>query len=270
MDTSSEPLPTVLVELIDRFAREHRARLPGVLTGLIVTGSATLDDWHAGLSDVDLVMIIARPPAPDELATMAELHAATSASTPIDGVYLTEAQLEGGPDEIDVATQVVDGMLSEQQAGGELTWVTWAEIERGVESTVSAAGATDWRRCRRRVPAAEEGARRFSADNLRTYWGPLGAQARGQLEGRAADAEVSARTVRWIALGPARLVATVEGHGILSKTEAADLAARRWPQYEDLLARAAASRAGREVAFTTRDARLALDLLDLCVEAAGA
>jgi hypothetical protein len=269
MDASSELLPPALVELVGQFAREHRARVPNLLTGLIVTGSATLDDWHPGLSDVDLVMIIARPPTPAELTTITELHAATSASTPIDGIYLTEAQLEDGPDEIATAPQVVGGVLTEHQAGGELTWITWSEIEQGVESAVSATGATGWSRCARRFPAAKEGARRFSRDNLRTYWAPLGAQAHEQLTDRASDAAVSAETIRWIALGAARLVATAEGHGVISKTAAAALATRKWPQYEDLLTRAAASRAGQEVPFTTTDARRALDLLDLCVDAAG-
>ncbi|PPF71005.1 hypothetical protein C5E16_01790 [Clavibacter michiganensis] len=261
MDASPELLPPALVELVGQFAREHRARVPNLLTGLIVTGSATLDDWHPGLSDVDLVMIIARPPTPDELTTIAELHAATSASTPVDGIYLTDAQLKDGPHEIVTAPQVVGGILTEQQTGGELTWITWLEIEHGVESAVAATGATGWSRCARRFPAAEEGARRFSRDNLRTYWAPLGAQAREQLTGRASDAAVSAETIRWIALGPARLVATAEGHGVISKTAAAAWAIRKWPQYADLLTRAAASRAGQELSFATTGADHALDLL---------
>jgi hypothetical protein len=265
VNTEASSAPQLLVHA---FAREHRRRLPGLLSALVMTGSATLDDWRPGMSDVDLVLITTRPVSPGDLVTIAELHAATRSGTPIDGVYLTESQLAAGPDTIRAAPQVVAGELTASQRGGELTWVTWREIENGVEATVSDDGAPRWERCTRRFPEASEGARVFSRRNLVEYWAPLGSQAREQLAGRSDADTVDASTVRWIALGPARLVVTVESGAIVSKTEAARFAARRWPAFHDLLSRAAASRAGTDVHFSVADARLAIALLERCVSLA--
>lgn len=78
--------------LVDAFCREHRRRLPGLLSAVILTGSATLDDWQPGISDVDLVLITARPVASADWAAIADIHAATKKGTVIDGVYLTESR----------------------------------------------------------------------------------------------------------------------------------------------------------------------------------
>lgn len=233
-----------------------------------MTGSATLDDWRPGISDIDLVLITTRPVTADDLPVIAELHTVPERGTPIDGLYLTESQLEAGPEAIDHAPQVIGGELFPVEGGGELTWVTWCEIENGVESTVCDEGASAWQPSERRFPGALDGAKAFSRRNLAGYWAPLGSETREQLSGRAETASVNPVALRWIALGPARLVATVERGLILSKTEAARFASRKWPEFQDLLSRAVASRAGEEVKFTVNDARRAIDLLERCITTA--
>ncbi|WIB65789.1 nucleotidyltransferase domain-containing protein [Curtobacterium sp. MCBD17_040] len=265
METATRQTPG---HLVDAFAREHRRRLPGLLGSLVMTGSATLDDWRPGISDIDLVLITTRPVTAADLPTIAVLHAVPEAGTPIDGLYLTEAQLAAGPDAIEAAPQVVVGKLVAAENGGELTWVTWREVENGVESTVSEEGASSWLPSTRRFPGALDGARAFSRKNLFDYWAPLGSETIEQLAGRSETATVNAVAVRWIALGPARLVATIEDGLVLSKTEAARFASRKWPEFEDLLSRVVASRAGENVEFTVDDARRAIALLQRCVDAA--
>lgn len=230
-----------------------------------MTGSATLNDWQHGVSDIDLVLIISRPADPDDLAAIAELHAASKQGTPIDGIYLTESELAAGPDELEAVPQVVSGELVASESGGELSWVTWLEIENGVELTFPDAGAPRWKPSHRRFPHAREGAARFSKQNLENYWAPLGKRSRELLADRPATAIANAETVRWIALGPSRLVATMESGLVLSKTEAARFASDKWPDFSDLLGRAVASRAGEDVQFTVADARLAIALLEKCV-----
>jgi len=83
METVTRQTPE---RIVDAFAQEHRRRLPGPLRSLNMTGSATLDDWWPGISDNDLVLITTRPVRAAELPTIAELHAAPDASTPIDGL----------------------------------------------------------------------------------------------------------------------------------------------------------------------------------------
>ncbi|WP_420367024.1 aminoglycoside adenylyltransferase domain-containing protein [Curtobacterium sp. L1-20] len=234
----------------------------------MLTGSAMLDDWRPGISDIDLVLITTRPVAADDLPVIAELHAVPEAGTQIDGVYLTESQLAAGPDAIEVAPQVIGGELIPAGEGGELTWVTWCEIENGAEATVSDGGVSAWRPSARRFPGALDGARAFSRTNLSTYWARLGSETWEQLAGRLETANVNPVAMRWVVLGPARLVATVERGLILSKTDAGRFAARRWPEFEDLLSRAVASRAGKDVEFTVHDARRAIALLERCVTAA--
>jgi len=265
METVTRQTPE---RLLDAFAREHRRRLPGLLASVVMTGSATLDDWRPGISDIDLVLITTRPVTAAELPTIAELHAAAEAGTLIDGLYLTEAQLAAGPDAIKAVPQVIGGELVANENGGELTWVTWREMENGIGSTVSDEGASSWLPSTRRFAGALEGARAFSRKNLLDYWAPLGSETIEQLAGRPATATVNAVAVRWIALGPARLVATIERGLILSKTEAARFASRKWPEFEELLFRAVASRAGENVEFTVDDARRAIALLQRCIEAA--
>jgi hypothetical protein len=104
-----------------------------------------------------------------------------------------------------------------------------------------------------------------SRRNLQEYWGPLGVRSRAQLAVRPPDAAVDAGTMQWIALGPARLVVTIERGTVVSKSAAAAFAAERWPGHADLLRRVAAARAGGDAVFTVADAADALDLLEQCV-----
>jgi hypothetical protein len=253
-----------------RFVHEHRQRLPDLLQRVIIVGSAALGDWKQGRSDVDLVMVVDRRLAMEDLTVAARLHAETKSSRPVDGIYLTEQQLIDGPEVVLTAPQVVDGQPTAEQRGGELSWVTWREVELGIETEVAADGGASWAPSDRRYPEALEGARRFSRDNLTRYWAPLGVESRTRLTALPADAEVTPRTVEWIALGPARLLATIETGAIISKSGAAEFAAVRWPEYADVVGRASSSRAGADVVFTATDAAGALDLLDRCVAAADA
>ncbi|RJT90363.1 nucleotidyltransferase domain-containing protein [Cryobacterium melibiosiphilum] len=267
--TTSALLPTVLRTRLTAFISEHRRLAPGFLDRVVVTGSATAGDWWEGTSDIDLVLVIRRAPSQDELVALGELHRSTISEGPVDGVYLTEQQLAEGPDTVGAAPQVVEGALDTQARGTQLTWVTWREVESGVEGVVDAVGAITWMPSARRFPGAEEGARAFSRHNLRDYWQPLGIRARAQLFSRCDSDPVDPVTVRWIALGPARLVATIETGDVISKSASGAFAAERWPAHAEFLLRAVASRTGEDIPFTVADARQALDLLDQCVEITG-
>jgi hypothetical protein len=70
----------------------------------------------------------------------------------------------------------------------------------------------------------------------------------------------------WITLGPPRLVATIEQGRILSKTQAGEFAAKKWPEYAELIGRVLTSRATGDGSFSRTDARQALALLRRCAE----
>ena len=107
-----------------------------------------------------------------------------------------------------------------------------------------------------------------SRDDLIDFWAPVGDSAEAELAGRKPRDAVRPETVRWLALGPIRLVETMESGHIVSKTAAARAAAERWPEHADLLDRAVRDRAGERQDFTAADARQAIALLRECVNLA--
>ncbi|GAA4668187.1 nucleotidyltransferase domain-containing protein [Frondihabitans cladoniiphilus] len=261
-------LPEPVARRLDSFARDHRRIAPDALTRLLVTGSAIAGDWWPGTSDIDVVFVVDRPLTETELDTLRILHAETIPDGPIDGIYLTEEQLAGPPDDLGAAIQVVEGKLTPDLPGSQLTWITWREMETGVETEVTDTGIHAWSASRRRWRGSVEGSQGFSRQNLLDYWAPLGSSAREQLKARQDDVPVAASSVVWLALGPPRLLVTITTGEIVSKSAAATFAANRWPEFSDLLLRAVASRAGDQITFTAGDARSAVALLEKCVAAA--
>ncbi|GAA1446440.1 aminoglycoside adenylyltransferase domain-containing protein [Leifsonia poae] len=257
-------LPPAVSEALTTFLLEQKRIAPGLVSRAIVTGSAAAGDWHDGASDIDVVFVVTRDPAA-ELELLAGLHAASRPH--IDGVYLTETEIARGPDAVQTAPQVIDGVLVSSLAGAQLSWVTWRELEQGVQG-IADGGDVIWTPVADKHPDAARGAVSFSRDNLVDYWQPIGDQAEAELADRAPDAPVRSETVRWIALGPSRLVATMETGEILSKTEAAAFAAERWPEHAELLRRAVLDRSGERQEFTVGDARQAIELLRACVRVA--
>lgn len=254
-------LPPQVGEALTLFLLEQRRRAPGLVSRAIVTGSAATGDWYDGVSDIDVVFVVTRDPV-DDLPALAPLHAESSPH--IDGVYLTESEIARGPDQVETAPQVVEGVLVSALAGGQLNWATWLELEDGVQGVVD-GGDVIWTPTADRHPdtASRVGAR--SRTDLIEFWGPVGDSAEAELADREPGDPVRSETVRWLALSPIRLVETMESGRILSKTDAARSAAARWPEHADLLDRAIRDRAGDRQTFVTADAREAIALLRQCV-----
>lgn len=90
----------VLAHLLDGF----EARAPGLITACHITGSIALDEVRPGQSDTDLVLV--RNRAASDAEVMAALEPAlaglrgTHPHPTLDGLVLTEADLEAGPDGI--------------------------------------------------------------------------------------------------------------------------------------------------------------------------
>ncbi|MDN4614497.1 nucleotidyltransferase domain-containing protein [Leifsonia sp. F6_8S_P_1B] len=254
-------LPPAVAQALTRFLLEQRRLAPGLVSRAIVTGSASTGDWHDGVSDIDVVFVVNRDPSP-ELEALGRLHAESDPH--IDGVYLTESELARGPDAVLTAPQVVDGVLVSAMPGGQLSWATWRELESGVQGIVD-GGDVIWSPTSDRHPDSQTGVREYSRANLLDYWRQIGDGAEAELAPRSDDDPVRNETVRWIALGPIRLVASMETGEVVSKSEAAAVAAARWPEHAELLDRAARDRAGDRQTFTTGDARQAIRLLRECV-----
>jgi len=260
----SEQLPPPVADALTQFLLEQRRLAPGLVSRAIVTGSAVAGDWHPGISDIDVVFVVTRDPV-DDLPALAPLHAASDPH--IDGVYLTESEIARGPDAVETAPQVVEGVLVSALSGAQLSWITWRELESGVQGVVD-GGDVIWSPTSDRHPETAEGVVAFSRENLRDYWQGIGDGLEKEIADRADDAPIRAETVRWAALGPIRLVATIETGDVLSKTAAAAYAAERWPEHAELLERVVRDRGGERQSFTAADARQALALLRKCVAVA--
>ncbi|WP_158862888.1 nucleotidyltransferase domain-containing protein [Leifsonia sp. AG29] len=256
-------LPAAVSEALTSFLLQQRRVAPGLVARAIVTGSAVRGDWRDGTSDIDVVFVVTRDPQ-DDLEALADLHARTEPR--IDGVYLTESQLAKGPETVQTAPQTMEGVLVSALEGGQLTWMTWRELETGVQGIVD-GGDVIWSPTSDRHPGTPQGLVAHSRQNLREYWSPIGDAVEEELASRAAESPVRPQTVQWIALGPARLLAAIETGEVISKTQAAAFAAGRWPEHADLLDRVVRHRAGEHQTFTVAEGRQAVELLRSCVEA---
>lgn len=218
----------MITELAQAHAARVDARAPGLLTGLHVTGSATLDDFVPGVSDLDLVGVLSRPPDEADLAALAEAHAA---APDVDAVYVRPDDLTRPAAEL-VRPWGRDGELRTTEPAN-ITPVLWDQLNR-YSTTVRGE------RPAARVTADEVAG--YCRGNLVAYWRPLVEQL-----GAAQDAGVTAPadTVLWIALGPARLWHTLRTGEIVGKSQATSAAAAHWPDLAAPLAALVEARHGR-------------------------
>lgn len=259
--TGAGRLPPAVRDSVEAFATAVGAACPGLLAHLHVTGSATTGDWHPEHSDIDVVAVTTRPVGLAELDPLTLIHAATQDSHRVDGIWLTEEQLAAGPDTVDAAPQAVDGVLTDLQPGGRLSWVTWLELQDSPTVTPTADGGLVWG-APLPPPVDRAGVAAYCRANLATYWAKtVGDANEPYLANLAPDQPLDADGVTWTVLGPPRLLATLRTGRIVSKSEAGRYAAQIWPEHAALVRRAVASRAGADEAFTVADGREALALL---------
>jgi hypothetical protein len=72
-------LPIEVAALVDRLLRGVRAALGDDLVGFYLRGSLALGDFNPETSDVDVLVVTARPPTEDQYAALDALHAAVPA-----------------------------------------------------------------------------------------------------------------------------------------------------------------------------------------------
>lgn len=234
---------------------------PGLLRGLYLVGSAALDDFQPGRSDVDGVAVTTRPVAPSDHAALHDVHRALEGATAYDAVYLEIGQVRSAPVPGAIVAHSLGGVLHLDRPCGEVTPAGWALLRQGVPvtgPTVSDLGVWD------PTPVLLEATRA----NLRDYWRPLAAANRAAVAGRPPDAPAGAEVIGWLVLGAPRLHALLQTGRIVSKTAAGHHAAAAFPAWAALAASCVAWRGGQDVAFTVRDARAACDLVDAVVHEA--
>lgn len=237
----------VIEELTRRYLYAVDRALPGYVRALYVVGSAALDAWQPGASDVDTVILTSRAPARDDLARLARIHAGMPPSPHFDGVYLEPALARSWPADGRAVPFVVNGEFRTGTPCGELTPVLWLTLRRhGIPVRGPAVSELG-------VRVDPEQLRRYNLDNLRDYWQSSVATFPTELAGVAPATAMDGGIVSWFVLGPARLHYTLAHGGIISKAAAGEYLARLLPEYASLARRAVRWRAGGAEQFTAAD-----------------
>jgi len=244
--------PAAHAAATEYLAALDKALPPDRVHGVYLTGSAVLDDWRPGRSDLDLLTVTSGVLSDGELDALGELHAALVGKPHRDAVYVTVEAL--GTQSADTFPHTVDGEF--HSAGHEVDPVLWATLHRHGH-TLRGPAAADL------GAAPDQGwLREWNVGNLRSYWLANATDLRLRLAARAPESPVPTEYAVWDLLGPGRLHCTVATGKIISKTASAAYTARLFPAYSDLLDRALAWRLGDDsVAFTAADVVQVCDLV---------
>ena len=231
-------------------------RLPGYVRGLYLVGSAALGAWQPGSSDIDTVILTSRTATADDLAGLAEVHAAMPTSPCFDGVYLDPELASSWPADRRVVPFVVVGEFTTDKPCGELTPVLSLTLRRyGRQVRGPAVDELN-------VRVDQDELRRYNLDNLRDYWQDIARRITTGLADADPGAPADADSVVWCALGPARLHYTLTNGDIISKAAAGHYLAKRFPEYADLAHRSISHRAGHPQQFTNADLQAAAAGID--------
>jgi hypothetical protein len=243
---------------VGRYLSVVDAALPGLVEWIYLTGSAVLDDFRPGRSDIDLLVVTSRPVNDDDAGVLAQAHRTPSGEPHLDGVYLDRTELAAQPDDEPVRPQVVEGEWHHSRPCGELTPVGWLTLLRyGVAvrgPAVSALGLS---------PPDAARQREWNLANLGSYWAPLADRIRAAAGRLPADTPLDrgrTATTVWTVLGPARLHYTMAHDDVISKSAAGRYVVEHFPQWTALARRAVDWRAGGQVSFTAADALAAAAL----------
>lgn len=230
-------------------AAAHLDRLdrvaPGAVTAMHVTGSATLDDYRRGSSDLDLYVELAHEVDRDVLAA-----AHQDVGCMVETLYLPAGSLDGSLTRLSAVPWVVAVPTSSDPREQlnpvtQLTLARYSATLRGARPTV----AVD-------VPAAKAYWRRTVAD----YWQGQVEEREAALPDLAAGAPVPTFGLLWLALGIARVWHNIRSGEVVSKTTAGGLAAAHWPDLADALRDIIDVRAGKDVELTFEHATATVTL----------
>ena len=222
----------LVAEAIDRSA-------PGLLSSLHLVGSAALDDWWPGQSDLDILGILSRRPTPREQALLA--GALTGSPYRIEAEWLVGADLIVAPDIFSMAVALRTLALHGQTLRGEKPRDIWDDPPKFVA---------------------------MLCENLDTYWARWLAQSRRTIS-PPGFAMLSGWAPTWGVLGVARIIYTLQTGDIISKSAAGRWARTAFPTHARVISECLRLRTGYgpntylEPFSRKRDALAAMDAMIL-------
>ncbi|UZD62240.1 nucleotidyltransferase domain-containing protein [Brevibacterium sp. JSBI002] len=243
----SAPLPPDAATAVRSYLRAADRILPGGIIACAVTGSIALGAYRPGRSDIDLVAVIADEwlDRPDLIRRLRQLHLSQvprlvvgvargrGVSACCNTVFIAESEVSRPVTQISpIASHT--GEIFDSHGAFDVNPVIWKELVDG-GITVRGRPIAAWD-----LDAQTEALRPWVRTNLREYWTPLAAQLRdrpsrtpGTLLRRLVTSlrGLSAGTVAWCALGPARMHHTLATGEIIGKEEAGFHALTAFPQH---------------------------------------
>lgn len=258
----SAPPPDLAVAL-GTYLDAVDAAAPGLVEGLYVVGSAALDDWIPGVSDIDIVAVTAEPATDDDFRALIAAHADLTARQPlphVDGVYLAWGDLGIEPGTGLHRPWVLDGVPHHDGECFEVNPITWFVLaEHSLVVRGPAPGGLG-------ISCDMEARIRFVVDNLGGYWRDL---ARSIRTSSASGAGWDAGSFEWCTLGPLRLHHTAFTGEVISKSAAGRYGLEAMPlEFHDILRHAMHLRAtaDRSSAVDAERMMQAARLIDLVVD----
>ncbi|WP_209324397.1 hypothetical protein [Brevibacterium renqingii] len=252
-------LPSDAARATRSYLRAADRLLPGGVVACAVGGSLALRYYRPGRSDIDLVAVVA-----DEWATRADLirrlrllhlsqmpHLALRAvrgkgiSACCNTVFIRQSDISRPVSAISpIASHV--GEIFEPGAGFDVNPVVWKELVDG-GITIRGRSVDRWG-----LDPEPDSLRPWIRSNLRKYWAPLAAQlrTRPRTTARALPARqgLSAGSVEWCVLGPARMHHTLMTGKIIGKERAGIHMLEAFPQHAPITEVALAKIRGERIA----------------------
>ena len=241
--------PTEVRSVCETYLSMVDEELPGLVEGLYLHGSIGFGEWHDGRSDIDFVAVTRDRPTAREVAGLGRVHERLGETFPqpaYDGFYVTWGDLAGAVDDCPDVPCILAGDFREAWRF-DVNPVTWHELA--------------WHGITLRGPDLDDvdvwtdlpTLRRFTHDNLTSYWEPHVREL-----ARFPDEAGRQDLVAWSVLGIPRLHHVLATDRLTSKNGAGEHALEAFGEgWRILLAEALSYRATGERIGVLPDEELA-------------
>ncbi len=243
-------LPPAVVPRIDDYLDAVDNAVPGLVTGLYVTGSIALDDYQPAISDIDAVAVCSGRPDAGECRALAQLH---TEGPKVDVLYVTAEDLAADPRTLSLPCSIQGEFKpTDAFAANPVEWRTLATKAVAVRGGPLDA-ATIW--------FDADALRRWNLANLDDYWVAKAGEA------ERVRPEFWARWesgLQWVVLGIPRLHHTIVTNEVISKSAAGAYALDITDEYwHDVVRAAMALRVDREAHLPKEPETLVADAVAL-------
>jgi hypothetical protein len=194
------------VPRIDEYLRAVDKAVPGLVTGLYLTGSIALDDYQPAISDIDAVAVCSGRPDAGQCKALTQLH---TAGPKVDVLYATANDLATDPRTLSLPCSILGEFKpADAFAANPVEWRTLATKAVAVRGGLLDA-ATIW--------FDADALRQWNLANLDDYWVAKAGEA------DRVPPEFWARWesgLQWVVLGIPRLHHTIVTNEVISKSAA--------------------------------------------------